>query len=40
METAMVFVGSVYSTYIAVRIGAAIIDVLNRWRTGNWDVEE
>ena len=31
-------VGSVVVVYFAIRVAATILDVLNRWRTGNWEV--
>lgn len=33
-------VGGVVCVYFAIRVVVTIFDVLNRWRTGNWDVDE
>jgi len=30
-------VGAVTALYIGIRILATVADVINRWRTGNWD---
>jgi hypothetical protein len=30
-------VGSVIVAYFVVRVVATLVDVVNRWRTGNWD---
>ena len=30
-------VGGVVVTYFVVRVVATLVDVVNRWRTGNWD---
>lgn len=30
--------GSIVVAYFVLRVVATVIDVLNRWRTGNWEV--
>ena len=31
-------VGGIVVAYVGVRIVATVVDVVGRWRTGNWDV--
>jgi len=38
MNIALGVVGGVVVTYFAVCVVATLVDVVNRWRTGNWEV--
>ena len=38
MSTVVGVVGSVVVAYFAVRLVATVVDVVQRWRTGNWDL--
>ncbi len=31
-------VGAIAVTYVGVRVVATVVDIVDRWRTGNWDV--
>jgi hypothetical protein len=31
-------VGGVVVTYFGVRVVATVVDIIDRWRTGNWEV--
>jgi hypothetical protein len=35
---AMFFVGCITTSYFGVRVGATVIDLIDRARTGNWEV--
>jgi len=38
MRTLFEIVGSISSLYIGVRLVATVVDICQRWRTGNWEV--
>ena len=38
MYTVFAIIGACVVVYFAVCVGATVVDVLQRWRSGNWEV--
>ena len=36
MKTIFAIVGTTAFAYLAVRVAATVVDVFQRWRSGNW----
>ena len=37
MNSFFAVIGASVVVYVSVRVGATVVDVIQRWRTGNWD---
>jgi hypothetical protein len=37
MRSGFAVIGCVVSVHFMVRVGATVVDVIQRWRSGNWE---